>query len=301
MADGIKEIHRRLNMIGPWLRRRCRGKKVTKIGLDLNLGCPLDSQGQRCLYCAPSAAGSGRGTEPLSRQMDAALTRGDRRWLAYFQAHTSTNAPASYLEPLFRQAAAYPGVVGLVISTRPDCLGPEHWRLLAALYQEKKLCWLELGLQSAHEDSLRLIRRGHGLQCFEQALSRARELTIPAVAHVILGLPGEDISHTNFTAHWLAQRQVWGVKLHSLMVLPNTGLERMWRRGDFAPWELERWIEACAAFVSRLPAACTIHRLSADPGPETCLAPDWIGNKNYALHRLGMFLREHDIVQGREF
>jgi radical SAM protein (TIGR01212 family) len=289
-------------MIGPWLRRRL-GTKVSKIGLNLNLGCPIEQMGQRCLYCSPLASGKSGEPGSISRQLHPITCKGqnERLWLAYFQAHTSTNASASYLRPYFYEAAFYPGIRGIIISTRPDCLSHEHWRLLAELRRQGLLCWLELGLQSAHDHTLELIGRGHNVRCFAQALRSAQDLDIPVVAHVILGLPGEDIRHTNFTASWLAEQNIWGVKLHSLMVLKDTGLEKMWREGRFIPWTLEQWISACAAFVSRLPDSVTIHRLSADPGPEQCLAPAWIKHKANALNMLGNFMEKNNITQGREF
>jgi radical SAM protein (TIGR01212 family) len=279
------------------------GTDVSKIGLNLNLGCPFEQMGARCLYCSPLASGQSLEPEPVSQQLHRGTVkgRGERLRLAYFQAHTSTNASAAYLRPYFYEAAFYPGIRGIIISTRPDCLNREHWQLLAELRRQGLLCWLELGLQSAHDHTLELIGRGHNVLCFDQALLAARELNIPVVAHVILGLPGEDMRHTDFTAGWLAQRNIWGVKLHSLMVLQNTGLEKMWREGRFVPWTLEQWVNACASFVSRLPASVTIHRLSADPGRDQCLAPDWINYKAKALNMLGKFMEENDISQGRNF
>lgn len=294
------KLQQKINMIGPWLRRRF-GDKVVKVGLDLNLGCPRQANGARCLYCSPTAAGQGREYLSLSGQL--ALSNAPRKKpvikLAYFQAHTSTNAPAKELAPLFYQAAAHPGIAGIIISTRPDSLSDDHWQLLANLRDEGKLHWLELGLQSAHDKTLRLIERGHDTACFSRAAERAAGLNIPLVAHVILGLPGEDISHTSRTARFLTDLGIWGVKLHSMMILENTKLAQMWRAGQFTPWDMDTWIRATADFISRLSPEITIHRLSADAGHnEICLAPEWIKEKNQALRLLRDYMEKHDIKQG---
>jgi radical SAM protein (TIGR01212 family) len=291
----LQRLHSRINMIGPWLRREF-GVSLRKIGLDLGLGCP-----RRCLYCADS--GSGPGVElPLEEQLRrgmASRSADGRRFLAYFQGHTSTNAPAACLEEPFRRAAAFPGVAGLIISTRPDCLRPEHWRLLSRLRAQGHLLWLELGLQSAHDQTLARIGRGHDAACFAQAAATARRLGIALVAHVILGLPGEDSGHTRATAVFLRDLKVWGVKLHSLMVLEGSPWAALWRSGRLGPlWSREQWAQAVAEFIRVLPPTMTVHRLSADPGRDICLAPSWIGDKNGALKFLAEYLESKNIRQG---
>ena len=292
-------LQQRLNMIGPWLKKRL-GARAVKIGLDLNLGCPNNQQGLRCIYCSPLAAGQGQGMKPLLSQLEHGSQRiqPNKVMLAYFQAFSSTNAPADFLAPLFYQAATFPGIKGIIISTRPDCLQPAHWKLLADLKQQSHLCWLELGLQSSHDHTLRLIARGHDAATFARALKQANHLNIPVVAHAILGLPGETMEHTRQTARWLADQGIWGVKLHSLMVLKGTRLAQMWQAGSFIPWSMQEWVAACADFISWLPPHITIHRLSADPGHDICLAPDWVNHKAAALNALGNYLRENNIYQG---
>ncbi len=288
-------LHRRINMIGPWLRRHFN-ERVSKIGLDLHLGCPLPEG--RCIYCSPFAASQGLSALSLEQQLALGQSKPGKK-LAYFQASCSTYAPASQLRPWFYQAAATPGISGLIISTRPDCLNDEHWRLLAELKDQGLLCWLELGLQSSHDSTLKLIKRGHSAACFAEAASRATGLKLPVVAHVILGLPGETPLHTNQTAEFLVTHNVWGVKLHSLMVLEDTELARWWRAGKYIPWDLDTWVRACAAFISLLPPWVTIHRLSANPGHgEICSAPTWAMHKNLALQALENFLEQQNIYQG---
>lgn len=301
------ELGRRVNLLGPWLRRRFGGR-VAKVGLDLGLGCPNREHGRGgCAFCTPLAAGRGLAALPLERQWDqgrqrlaaAAARRGQAppRMLAYLQAFTSTHAPAPRLAALYARVAALPDAAGVIISTRPDCLDAPRWDLIANLAERLPL-WLELGLQSAHDPTLVAIGRGHDRAAFDAAVAQARARGVDVVAHVILGLPGESQTHTNATADHLARLGVWGVKLHQLMILEGSRLAADWRAGRLTPWSLSQWAAAAAGFLARLPEAMVVHRLAADPGPETLLAPDWAANKGLALDALGGYMLEHDLRQG---
>ncbi|MBI5521286.1 MAG: TIGR01212 family radical SAM protein [Desulfarculus sp.] len=302
-------LSERITLLGPVLRARFGGP-VAKIGLEAGLGCPnrdgtLGHGG--CAYCPPAGSGRGQGRSSITRQLEQGLerlaaraSRAGRempRVLAYFQAHTSTHAPAETLALLFEEARAFPGLAGLVVSTRPDCLDPPRWDLLNRLHERLPL-WLELGLQSAHGPTLAAINRGHGLACFDAAVAQARARGIEVVAHVILGLPGEGIAQTNATARHLASLGLWGVKMHNLMVLEGAPLAADHAAGRFTPWPLEQWAAAAAHFLARLPRQTVIHRLAADPGPERLLAPAWAARKDLALKALAGYMLEHDLRQG---
>jgi radical SAM protein (TIGR01212 family) len=299
----------RINLLGPVLKARFGGP-VAKIGLDAGLGCPqrggpLGLAG--CAYCPPSGSGRGLGHLSISQQLEqgrqrlagraARAGRPLPRLLAYFQAHTSTNAPADILEPLFQEALDFPGLAGLVISTRPDCLDQPRWDLLGRL-QGRLPLWLELGLQSAHEPTLAALGRGHGLACFDQAVAEAQARGIEVVAHVILGLPGEGLEHVQATARYLAGLGLWGVKMHNLMVLEGAPLAADFAAGRFQPWSLDKWCAVAAEFLALLPRSMVIHRLVADPGPDQLLAPDWAGRKDLALAALAGYMQENNLSQG---
>ena len=298
----------RVNLLGPWLRRRL-GRPVVKIGLDAGLGCPhrpARTGAGGCSFCPPNASGRGEGRGDVAGQLARGLAKLQARRrpgrplpavLAYFQAFSSTFAPPEVLRRLYDQALADPRVAGLIVSTRPDCLDPPRWEVLDK-FQGRTLFWLELGLQSAHDATLRRINRGHDRACFDQAVAEAQRRGIRVVAHVILGLPGEGLEQTNATARHLASLGVWGVKLHNLMVLEGAALAAQWRRGGFRPWGRERWARAAGEFLARLPGEVLIHRLAADPGPDRLLAPRWAADKDRALSALLEYLRAHDLRQG---
>lgn len=297
---------RRVNLLGPWLRRTLGGPTM-KISLDAGLGCPHRPGGigpGGCAYCPPGGAGRGRGgavAKQLAQGLERLQSRSRKgptpRVLAYFQAYTATNAPAEVLEPLFMEVARHPAVAGIIVATRPDCLPPATWEILARMARLRPL-WLELGLQSAHDATLRRINRGHDVACFDTAMAQARERGMKVVAHVILGLPGEDISHTNATARHLARQGAWGVKLHNLMVLAGAPLAAAHRAGRLRLWSREEYAGAAAAFLARLPHGVLVHRLAADPGPDRLLAPDWAAGKDAVLAAIAQALEEENLRQG---
>lgn len=298
----------RVNLVGPWLKQRF-GAKAVKIGLDPGLGCPHRQGGTGpggCAFCPPGGAGK-RAGKPLAAQLDEGLASLARRAeqsgrprpkaLAYLQAFCGTFGPLDELAGLYQAVADTPGVDGMIVSTRPDCLDGPRWDLLAGLARRLPL-WLELGLQSASDATLAAINRGHDVACFDRAVRRAKQRGIRCVAHVILGLPGETLDDTNQTAFHLAGLDIWGVKMHNLMILEGSGLATLWSQGGFTPWSLESWIESAAGFLQRLPAQVLVHRLAADAGTDRLLAPDWAADKDRALTALGTYLQERDLKQG---
>jgi radical SAM protein (TIGR01212 family) len=301
-------LTKRLNLIGPWLKDRFGGR-VVKLPLDSGVSCP-NRDGSigygGCAFCPPSGSGTGKGSIPLARQIEAGLERVSRqaairkqaapRTLAYYQAYSTTHVTAPRLSELLAPALES-SVDGLIISTRPDCLDEMRWEVLAEAASHKPL-WLELGLQSSNNFTLFSIGRGHDFACFVRALKRANQLGINVVAHVILGLPGESAEHTSATAQALADLGVWGVKMHQLMVLEGARLAGDYNEGRFQPWSREYWAKAAADFLGRLPAETTIHRLVADPGFDKLIAPDWASDKQAALEVLASELECRDLRQG---
>ena len=175
------ELAKRVNLIGPWLRSRFGGR-VAKVGLDPGFGCPHKTAGGKggCLFCPPSGAGRDQGHMDISGQLESGIARlskaAERKGapapsiLAYYQAYTSTNAAPNALERMLAPALNHTRVGGIIVSTRPDCLDEERLEVLARA-AEQKFFWLELGLQSAHDETLGLINRGHDVKSFAGRLN----------------------------------------------------------------------------------------------------------------------------------
>jgi uncharacterized protein len=277
--------------LNSYLKERFGGR-VQKVTLDAGLTCP-NRDGRLgvggCLYCNARGSGTGafgRGVG-IKEQLEEGMTRlarryGANRFIAYFQSFSNTYAPLEVLEALYNEALACPEVVGLSIGTRPDCLSPEILDLLAEIARER-LLWLELGLQSFNDETLRRINRGHDAACFARAAKAAAARGLEVVAHVILGLPGEGPADMAATARFLGGLPVQGVKLHLLYVVRGSALEGLYRQGNYRPLEEGEYVRLAADFLELLPPHLIIHRLTGDPHPEELVAPEWCRHKSRVL------------------
>ena len=287
------------------------GEKVYKLALDGGMTCPnrdgkLGTRG--CIFC--SEGGSGDFAEccqnSISEQIQRAKARiqkktDAKKFIAYFQSYTNTYAEASYLEQIFTEAIREPEVAVLSVGTRPDCLEPEIVELLGRLNQIKPV-WVELGLQTIHEDTADYIRRGYRLPVFESALERLHAVGINVVVHVILGLPGENKEKMLQTVQYLAHEHVPdGIKLQLLHVLEGTDLAEEYRAGKFKTMEPEEYFDVLFDCIEALPPDMVIHRLTGDGPKKILIAPQWTGNKRWVLNTLNRELERRDIRQGRKW
>lgn len=287
------------------------GKKVYKLALDGGMTCPnrdgtLGRGG--CIFC--SAGGSGDFAEKqvgsLREQADLAKARVSRKisgddaaYIAYFQSYTNTYAPLSYLKQLFSEAISLPEICALSIGTRSDCLPDETVELLSRLNKEKPV-WIELGLQTIHEDTAKLIRRGYALPVFEDAYRRLKAAGLTVIVHVILGLPGESREQMLETVNYLGKLHVDGIKLQLLHVLKGTDLADLYASGGFHTLELPEYLELIGDCLKILPQETVIHRISGDGPKSILIAPEWSGNKRLVLNSIAKYLKEHHIFQGMD-
>ncbi len=296
--------------------KRRFGTKVYKIALESGMTCPnrdgtIGTGG--CIFC--SAGGSGDFAMPLQgaadmtaesvhRQIDLAISRISRKmgsspgaYIAYFQSYTNTYAPVSYLRQLFTAAILHPKIRVLSIATRPDCLPEEVLDLLEELNQIKPV-WIELGLQTIHPDTARLIRRGYELDCFTDAKNRLRRRGLEVIVHVILGLPGEDRTQMLETVSWLGSNDIQGIKLQLLHILKATDLALLYEQAPFPVMSMEEYLDLVIDCVSLLPPEIVIHRITGDGPKNLLIAPLWSANKRLVLNTLTRRFQERGITQG---
>jgi hypothetical protein len=292
-----------------WHLHHVFGEKVAKIALDAGFSCPNREDGSGgCIYCSPRGSGdfAGDPKAAIPEQFAQVSAKIREKWpdvnkyIAYFQAYTNTLAPVSQLEGLYRQALEQEGVIGLSISTRPDCLPPAVLDLLADLNRRTWL-WVELGLQSIHDDTLRLINRGHTYDCFVQAVEELRKRGIQVCAHVILGLPGETEAMMLDTAKALAALPLQGIKIHLLNVLKGTPLARMWEEGKVPLPDMASYARWVTDFLELLPAEMVIQRLTGDAPAPLLLAPAWSLRKWEVLMAIEGELDRRNTWQGRKY
>ena len=293
--------------VNRYLRERF-GEKVYKLALDGGMSCPNrdGSLGRGgCIFC--SAGGSGDFAQgrcaTVAEQLERAKGRirsktGAEQFIAYFQSYTNTYAPVEYLETLFTEAISEPSVAALSIGTRPDCLPDEVVQLLARLNRRKPV-WVELGLQTIHADTARLIRRGYELSVYEDAVARLKAAGLTVIVHVILGLPGEKREQMLQTIDYLGGvHRPDGVKLQLLHVLEGTDLAQLWRAGQVPVMEREEYYDLLCECLRRLPPDMVIHRLTGDGPKRILLAPLWTGDKKRVLNDLNRELERQHVRQG---
>lgn len=295
--------------------RETFGEKLYKISLNGGFTCPnrdgtLGSRG--CIFC--SAGGSGDFAEDPHASIAAQIEAGKKKvekkmksgghYIAYFQAYTNTYAPLERLEALFTAAISHPDIRVLSIATRPDCIPEETVALLARLNRIKPV-WVELGLQTIHEESARYIRRGYPLTVYEDALRRLKEAGLTVITHVILGLPGEtreDMLETiKYLAKGIKDTRTDGIKLQLLHVLRNTDLAEDYLAGRFSVMTLEEYLPLLADCVRRLPPDIVVHRITGDGPKNLLLAPLWTGNKRLVLNAITRYFKEEQVQQGELF
>lgn len=302
--------------------------KCYKIALNAHMTCPNrdGSLGTRgCIFC--SAGGSGEfaaslfengsaGSENLlsnppkdiSRQLEYGLSlfgskKTGEHFIAYFQAYTNTYAPIPYLEGIYRSALEHPLVCGISIATRPDCLGEPVMELLKALKAQyhEKFIWVELGLQTIHPVTAEYIRRGYEPEIFEKAFLELSEARIPAIVHVILGLPGETYEMQLETIDYLNRKKPFGVKLQLLHILKNTDLADEYHAGRVPVLNKEEYLELLVSCLAHLDPGIVIHRVTGDGKAGDLIAPDWSRNKRDVLNSLHRLMKKRGVKQGDFF
>ena len=292
-----------------YMLRERFGEKVYKVTLNGGMSCPnrdgkLGTRG--CIFC--SAGGSGDFaadsslsiTEQIDRQISIlSAKRPIHKYIAYFQAFTNTYAPVEYLEKIFTEALAHPGIAALSIGTRPDCLGKDVIALLSRLNRQKPV-WVELGLQTIHEKTAAYIRRGYPLSCFEDAVRRLRSEDIEVIVHTILGLPGESTQDILNTMKYLNHQDIQGIKLQLLHVLRGTDLASDYEKGLFRTYERDEYISLVISCLEHLRPDMVIHRITGDGPKDLLISPLWASRKREVLNLLHHQMKENHNYQGRQ-
>lgn len=288
--------------------KKCFGEKLYKLSLNGGMTCP-NRDGKvgtgGCIFCSQGGSGdfAGNARESVTSQIESqkallSQKRPVKKYIAYFQAYTNTYAPADYLERIFMEAISRPEVAVLSIATRPDCLGPEVLKLLERLNKIKPV-WVELGLQTMHEDTAAFIRRGYRLPCFEEAVGNLRGLGAEVIVHTILGLPGEDESRILETMRYLNHQDIQGIKLQLLHILKHTDLALYYQEHPFHVFTMEEYLQLLIHCLECLSPDLVIHRLTGDGPRDLLIAPRWSSAKRTVLNALHREMKQRNTWQGR--
>ncbi len=282
-------------------------KRVQKVPLDAGFDCPNRDgslSGQGCIFCNPAGSGTALAEQGIDlrtqymqwRDILQKKYKAQLFW-AYLQSFSNTYGPREKLLQALEQLQGLPGLVGLCVGTRPDCVDQDKLKILADFGLQD--IWLELGLQSAQDKTLALINRGHSSAVFEQACDQAAGLGLKVCAHLVLGLPGEVLQDVKKSIEFINQLPVHGVKLHNLYVCRGAVLESWWRQGHYEPLSRETFLQWLARAISLLRSDIVLHRINADPAPGELLAPDWADRKQELLQEIHVLLAKNNLWQGK--
>ena len=291
-----------VHTFGQYMLHR-HGRRVHKIALDAGLTCPNrdGSKGRGgCTFCNNvSFSPYARQHKPIAEQLSSgraaiALRTRAQRYIAYFQAYTNTYADVDYLDSLYRSALSAPDIIGISVGTRPDCVPDAVLDLLASYQQQGYDVWLELGLQSAFDETLTRINRGHDLASYRLAVRAARQRGIRVCTHLIIGLPGEGDEHYHASLDTVLEFGVDGLKLHPLHVVRGTHLANQWRKQEYTPLSQPHYCRIAADLIERTPEHIVFHRVTGTAASNILLAPDWCAGKWNVLNGItAEFERRH--------
>ncbi len=297
----------RYRAFGAYLRERF-GCRVHKVTIHAGFTCP-NRDGTRgiggCTFCNNDGFSPNTRLEPAAvrQQLVDGIARIRRRtragaFIAYFQAYSNTYGPVERLKALYDEAWNVPGVVGMAIGTRPDCVDRARLDLIAG-YAARGEVWIEYGLQSWHDRTLEAINRCHTAAEFVQAVEMTRGRGIRICAHTILGLPGEDREMMLQTHRRLAGLPIDGIKIHLLHVMRDTPMEADYRRGSLRLLSRREYVRLVVDVLEQLPPRVVIQRMHADAPADVLVAPDWCLDKAGVLDDIRRELAGRDTWQGR--
>lgn len=275
------------------------GKKLYKLSLDGGFTCP-NRDGTKgydgCIFC--SASGSGDFAEKggdVYSQIERAKKRVEHKnkgggYIAYFQAFTSTYAPIKRLRELFYEAIDHPDIDVLSIATRPDCLPEETLELLEELNKIKPV-WVELGLQTSNRETAEYIRRGYENEVYEKAVSELHKRSIYVITHMIIGLPGEDITDMKDTLSFIIKNKSDGVKLQLLHILKDSGLYTEYLNGKVKALEKKEYLAVLEELLPLIPETMAVHRLTGDGDKRKLVSPLWSADKKDVLNSVNALVK----------
>lgn len=305
----------KINTLNQYLKNKY-GCKLYKISLDGGMTCPnrdgkLSTEG--CIFCSEYGSGdfAERHTDDIIQQIEKGKAQVEKKlsqgnYIAYFQSYTNTYGEIDYLKNIFMQALSHPQVKILSIATRPDCIDEKVGQLLGELNKIKPV-WVELGLQTANEESAEYINRGYENHIYKRAIDIIRRYdnkeneshaSIEIITHMIIGLPNETIKDMIDTVRYINESDVQGIKFQLLHVLKGTKLENIYSIKGFKIYSLGEYIDVLFRLIEELREDIVIHRMTGDGPKNLLIEPKWTGNKKMVLNTINREMSKRNLRQG---
>lgn len=282
--------------------------KVYKVSLNAGFTCP-NIDGTKgyggCIYCSKTGSGEhgGNPNKSLTEQFDDVKKVIDKKWpnskyIAYFQARTNTYAPLEVLKEKYEEVLKIEGVIGLFIATRCDAIDDDTLDYLEELSKRTYLT-IELGLQTIHESTSKLINRGHTLEEFDTMVKKLRDRNIDVVVHIINGLPYETKEMMLETVKHINKLDIQGIKIHMLNIVKDTPLAKLYDKEKFHVLSKEEYIDIVIRELELLRPEIVIHRITSDPDKDTLIEPSWLLKKFCVLNDIDKEMVKRDTYQGK--
>lgn len=297
--------NKRYHTLNYYLKNRFH-EKVYKVSLNAGFTCP-NIDGTKgyggCIYCSKTGSGEfgGNINDDLITQFNKVKEVMDKKWhgkyIAYFQARSNTYAPVNILKEKYETVLKLDNVIGLFIATRCDCITDECLDYLTFLNKRTYLT-IELGLQTIHESTSKLINRGHTLKEFTDTVKRLRERNIDVLVHIINGLPYETKEMMLETVKFVNTLDIQGIKIHMLNIIKDTPLETLYNKEHFHVLTKEEYIDIVISELELLDSKIVIHRITADPDPKTLIEPTWLLKKTVLLNDIDKEMKRRNTYQG---
>ena len=306
MKDYINSQHRYYTL--DYYYKQKYNSKVFKVALNGNFTCPnrdgtISKDG--CIFCSASGSGdfAGDKNKPLKIQFEEIKEILHKKWkdakyIVYFQANTNTYGPISKLKTLFNEAITLDqNIVGINIATRPDCISNETLDYLSELNKKIPVV-IELGLQTIHESTAKLINRGYELNFFVDAVKKLKDKNIEVVVHIINGLPHETKDMMLQTVKFLNDLEIDGIKIHSLFILKDTKLAKMYFNNEFTVQSLEDYVDVVTEQLALINENTVIHRINGDAPRDLLIEPQWSIKKLVVMNEIDKVMKQKNYYQG---
>lgn len=291
----------RYNTLSDFLKNKF-GERVLKICIDGGFTCP-NRDGTcgtgGCIFC--SERGSG---EHIKKSQNISIsprpTQKASKFIAYFQNFSNTYADIEKLKSKYDEALQNPQIVALAVATRPDCINEDVVKLLKS-YSDKYYVYVELGLQTANDETARIINRGYTKDVFTQAVKLLNRYEIDVVTHLMVGLPNENFEDIKNTVSFINKHKIQGLKIHSTYVVKNTKLCELYEKGNYTPLTLEEYIDSAIHILTHISPDIIIHKISGDAPKDQLVAPEWNLHKKWIINGITQKLINDDLWQGKYY
>lgn len=302
----MEERYLRYKHLNQYLKEKF-GERTLKICIDGNFTCPNRSGKAGyggCIFC--SEKGSGEHLQHLSiakqvkQYLNSYKSQRANKFIVYFQNFTNTYDSIENLKEKYDFSLIDNRIVGLEIATRPDCITEEIAQLLST-YTNKYYVCVELGLQTANDETAKFINRGYLSSEFTKAVEILNKYHIDVVAHIMIGLPNENKQYLENTIKFINKHNIQGIKIHSTYIVKNTKLNELYEKGLYSPISYEYYMDCLVYVITHISPEIIIHRISGDAPKDLLVAPEWNLHKKKVLNGLDKILKENDLYQGKFF